>query len=203
MNKLVSLVVSATDRVLNLSKKKGNSMATVTGLTEKQTAALLAALAKRESNNNYRIENKFGYLGAYQFGAAALVDVGLISHAKYSAAIKIKTGVANGASAVNHKAFLADNNNWTLNGGKSTFLNSPSIQDEAIVKLMNRNAKTMTAKGVYGGSAENKAGLLMAAHLKGAGNAIKFAKTGVATKDGFGTSIKDYYDLGAKSVRGI
>ncbi|AHG75421.1 LysM domain protein [Mannheimia varigena USDA-ARS-USMARC-1296] len=199
----ISLVASATDVILNLSEKKGNSMATVTGLNEKQTAALLAALAKRESNNNYKIENKFGYLGAYQFGAAALVDVGLISHTKYSSAIKTKTGIANGANATNHKAFLADNSNWTLNGGKSTFLNSPLVQDEAIITLMNRNAKTMTAKGVYGGSAENKAGLLMAAHLKGAGNAIKFAQKGVATKDGFGTSIRDYYNLGAKSVRGI
>lgn len=198
--KLVSLVVDMAKKVTNMTTSKS---LTATGLTSAQTKALLLALAKRESNGNYQIENKFGYLGAYQFGAAALVDVGLISQAKYAMAIKSKPGIANGANAANHKAFLADDKNWVLKGGKTAFLNSPSVQDEAIVKLMNRNAKTMTAKGVYGGSAENKAGLLMAAHLKGAGNAIKFAKTGVATKDGFGTSIKDYYDLGAKSVRGI
>lgn len=187
-------------KVTNMTTSKS---LTVTGLTYAQTKALLLALAKRESNGNYQAENKFGYLGAYQFGAAALVDVGLISQAKYAVAIKSKSGIANGANATNHKAFLDDDNNWVLSGGKSAFLNAQSVQDEAIVKLMNRNARTMTVKGVYVGNAEHKAGLLMAAHLKGAGNAIKFAQTGIATKDGFGTSTKDYYDLGAKSVRGL
>lgn len=77
------------------------------------------------------------------------------------------------------------------------------MQDETIIKLMNRNAKYLTNKAVYTGDASHKAGLLFAAHLKGAGNALKFAKTGAVTKDGYGTSIKDYYDLGAKSVRGV
>ncbi len=198
--KLVSLVIDMAKKVADMTTLK---TLTVTGLTYAQTQALLLALAKRESNGNYQIENKFGYLGAYQFGAAALVDVGLISQDKYAMAIKSKSGIANGANATNHKTFLADDKNWVLDGGKSAFLNSQSVQDEAIVKLMNRNARTMTTKGVYVGNAENKAGLLMAAHLKGTGNAIKFAQTGVATKDGFGTSIKDYYELGAKSVRGI
>ncbi|HHW7518569.1 TPA: peptidoglycan-binding protein LysM [Mannheimia haemolytica] len=198
--KLVNLVVDMAKKVANMTTSKS---LTVTGLTPAQTKALLLALAKRESNGNYQIENKFGYLGAYQFGAAALVDVGLISQAKYAMAIELKSGIANGANAKNHKAFLADDKNWLLSGGKTAFLNSPSSQDEAIVKLMNRNASTMIAKGVYVGNAEHKAGLLMAAHLKGAGNAIKFAQMGIATKDGFGTSIKDYYDLGTKSVRSI
>lgn len=198
--RLINLIVNVTKQVVEMATLKP---LTVTGLTYAQTKALLLALAKRESNGNYQIENKFGYLGAYQFGAAALVDVGLISQAKYAMAIKSKSGIANGANATNHKVFLADDKNWVLSGGKTTFLNSQKIQDEAIIKLMNRNARTMTAKGVYVGNSENKAGLLMAAHLKGAGNAIKFAQTGIATKDGFGTSIKDYYDLGAKSVRGI
>ncbi|WP_324681595.1 peptidoglycan-binding protein LysM [Bibersteinia trehalosi] len=201
MNNAWKTAVYVADYALN--QKAEAKMKSVTGLTEKQTAALLRALAKRESGGNYQIENKFGYLGAYQFGAAALVDVGLVNAEHYKKAVSFNKGVSNGSNARYHKWFLAQNEFWDLKGGKTAFLNSPSVQDEAIVKLMNRNAKTMTAKGVYSGSAENKAGLLMAAHLKGAGNAIKFAKTGVATKDGFGTSIKDYYDLGAKSVRGI
>lgn len=198
--KLVSLVVDMAKKVTNMTTSKS---LTVTGLTSAQTKALLLALAKRESNGNYQIENKFGYLGAYQFGAAALVDVGLIKSDSYKKAVSLNSGISNGSNAKNHKWFLAQNDFWNLEGGKSVFLNSQAVQDEAIIKLMNRNARTMTVKGIYVGNAEHKAGLLMAAHLKGAGNAIKFAQTGVATKDGFGTSIRDYYNLGAKSVRGI
>ncbi|QLB18677.1 hypothetical protein [Mannheimia granulomatis] len=198
--RLVSLVVDMAKKVTNMTISKS---LTVTGLTYTQTKALLLALAKRESNSNYQVENKFGYLGAYQFGAAALVDVGLVNAEHYKKAVSLNSGISNGSNAKNHKWFLAQNEFWDLKGGKSAFLNSPQVQDEAIIKLMNRNARTMTAKGVYVGNAEHKAGLLMAAHLKGAGNAIKFAQTGVATKDGFGTSIRDYYNLGAKSVRGV
>ncbi|WP_143228885.1 lysozyme family protein [Actinobacillus succinogenes] len=175
----------------------------ITGLTATQTKALLKALAKRESAGNYKAENSYGYLGAYQFGAAALVDVGLINQAKYNQAVAMTKGIANGSSPSAHKGFLASESNWTIRGGKDTYLNSPQMQDETIIKLMNRNAKYLTNKAVYTGDASHKAGLLFAAHLKGAGNALKFAKTGAVTKDGYGTSIKDYYDLGAKSVRGV
>ena len=33
-------------------------------------------IAKRESGGNWKIYNKFGYIGLYQFGRAALIDVG-------------------------------------------------------------------------------------------------------------------------------
>ncbi|WP_044024328.1 hypothetical protein [Actinobacillus ureae] len=74
------------------------------------------------------------------------------------------------------------------------------IQDDAVIKLMNRNARTMETKGVYQGSAAHKTGLLFAAHLKGIGNAIKFAQNVTITKDGYGTPIKEYYELGKESV---
>ena len=205
MNKVVSIAAGFAAKIFDLSKgaQMEQKDLTITGLTAAQTRALLKALAKRESAVNYKAENSYGYLGAYQFGAAALVDVGLINSDRYWAAVKTTMGINTGRIPKNHKAFLDNPANWTINGGKATFLKSSDMQDAAIVKLMNRNVRTMTAKGVYTGSAENKAGLLMAAHLKGAGNAIKFAQTGVVTKDGYGTSIKDYYDLGAKSVRGV
>lgn len=175
----------------------------IAGLTVTQTKALLKALAKRESAGNYKAENSYGYLGAYQFGAAALVDVGLINQAKYNQAVAMIKGISNGSSPSAHKGFLASESNWTIRGGKDAYLNSPQMQDEAIVKLMNSNARYLTSKGVYTGDASHKAGLLFAAHLKGAGNALKFAKTGAVTKDGYGTSIKDYYNLGAKSIQGV
>ncbi|MDO9795078.1 peptidoglycan-binding protein LysM, partial [Glaesserella parasuis] len=48
------------------------------GLTQEETGALAAQMVKRESGGNLRAENQYGYLGLYQFGAAALVDAGLI-----------------------------------------------------------------------------------------------------------------------------
>ncbi|WGE68210.1 peptidoglycan-binding protein LysM [Actinobacillus equuli subsp. haemolyticus] len=196
---LIKMAKQIADLALK-SIGKGN---TVKGLTLNQTKMLLQALAKRESGGDYTAENSYGYLGAYQFGAAALVDVGLIQKDKYAAAIKTKPGIASGANAVQHRAFLANAENWVLVGGKSAFLNSKMIQDDAVIKLMNRNARTMEAKGVYQGSAAHKAGLLFAAHLKGVGNAIKFAQNGTTTKDGYGTSIKEYYELGRKSITGV
>ncbi|WGE47254.1 peptidoglycan-binding protein LysM [Actinobacillus equuli] len=194
---LIKMAKQIADLALK-SIGKGN---TVKGLTLNQTKMLLQALAKRESGGDYTAENSYGYLGAYQFGAAALVDVGLIRQNKYQVAIKTKQGIANGVNAIQHRAFLANIENWSLTGGKSAFLNSKTIQDEAIIKLMNRNARTMETKGVYQGSAAHKAGLLFAAHLKGVSNAIKFAQNGTTTKDGYGTSIKEYYELGSGSVR--
>lgn len=38
--------------------------------------AFFRALAERESNGDYGATNELGYLGAYQFGEAALVDLG-------------------------------------------------------------------------------------------------------------------------------
>lgn len=205
MNKVVSIAASFATKIFDLSKgaQMGQKDLKIMGLTVTQTKALLKALAERESAGNYKAENSYGYLGAYQFGAAALVDVGLIDQASYERRVAVTKGIANGSNSLAHKQFLNTESYWTISGGKDTYLNTPQIQDEAIVKLMNRNAKYLTSKGVYNGTASNKAGLLFSAHLKGAGNALKFAKTGAVTKDGYGTSIRDYYDLGAKSVHGV
>ncbi|WP_440163252.1 hypothetical protein [Actinobacillus pleuropneumoniae] len=77
---LIKMAKQIADLALK-SIGKGN---TVQGLTLNQTKMLLQALAKRESGGDYTAENSYGYLGAYQFGAAALVDVGLIQKDKYA-----------------------------------------------------------------------------------------------------------------------
>ena len=38
------------------------------------------ALRVRESSNDYSVTNGFGFLGAYQFGEAALVDLGFVTN---------------------------------------------------------------------------------------------------------------------------
>lgn len=172
----------------------------VKGLTQEETGALAAQMVKRESGGNLRAENQYGYLGLYQFGAAALVDAGLIDDAKYRAAVrKHGKGLSNGSDADVHKAFLADSSNWTIKGGREAFLSNKAIQDNAIVALMNKNVGYLGS--TYQGSAEHKAGLLMAAHLKGAGGAKAFANSGIDSSDGNGTKISDYYNTGRKAIQ--
>ena len=36
------------------------------------------ALRMRESSGNYKVKNPYGYLGAYQFGEGALIDLGFV-----------------------------------------------------------------------------------------------------------------------------
>ncbi|WP_245552740.1 peptidoglycan-binding protein LysM [Actinobacillus capsulatus] len=153
-------LIKMAKQIADLALKSIGKGKTVKRLTLNQTKMLLQALVKRESGGDYTAENSYGYLGAYRFGAAALVDVGLIQKDKYAAAIKTKPGIASGANAVQHRAFLENADNWVLVGGKSAFLNSKMIQDDAVIKLMNRNARTMEARDVYQGSATHKAGLL-------------------------------------------
>lgn len=172
----------------------------INGLNQQEMAGLAATLAQRESGGNQFIENKWGYLGLYQFGAAALTEVGLIDRKKYDEAIKQNPGIANGSDARAHKAFLANPSNWTIPGGKDAFLMDKSMQDRALATMMNKNKATMERKGIQFSSSADLAGMLLGAHLKGVGNAVKYKTKGVDAKDGLGTSISQYYALGSKAV---
>lgn len=172
----------------------------INGLNQQEMAGLAATLAQRESGGNQFIENKWGYLGLYQFGAAALTEVGLIDRQKYDAAVKQNPGIANGSDARAHKAFLANPSNWTIPGGKDAFLMDKSMQDRALATMMNKNKATMERKGIQFSSSADLAGMLLGAHLKGVGNAVKYKTQGVDAKDGLGTSISQYYNLGSKAV---
>jgi hypothetical protein len=135
-----------------------------------------------------------------QFGAAALADVGLVDKDKYLAAThKTKHGRA-WNKGVNQKSFLADDNNWTIPGGKRSFMGSFSMQDDALSKLMTMDTKTLKRAGVDLGDSSHTKGLLMASHLGGVGNAIRYAKKGIGFRDANGTSIGAYYYAGANDI---
>ena len=172
----------------------------INGLNQQEMSSLASTLAQRESGGNQFIENKWGYLGLYQFGASALTEVGLIDRQKFDAAVKQNPGIANGSDAKAHKAFLANPSNWTIPGGKDTFLMDKSMQDRALATMMNKNKATMERKGIQFSSSADLSGMLLGAHLKGVGNAIKYKTTGADSKDGLGTSISQYYALGSKAV---
>lgn len=124
--------------------------------------AFLESLGAKESSNNYKAVNKYGYLGKYQFGRKTLNNLGY------------------------------------RNVTNKQFLNSPYLQEEAMIKLLEHNSKALkqeirnySGKVIYGVHI-TPSGLLAAAHLGGPSNVKKFLRTGKNFKDGLGTGIKDY-----------
>ena len=137
----------------------------------KNHSKFLDEIGFRESSNNYKAVNQFGYLGKYQFGRKTLNAIGFDSISNYE------------------------------------FLSNPSIQEEAMLVLLQKNKHTLrreiknyvgqTINGIY----ITESGILAAAHLGGAGNVRKFFRKGYEFKDGNGTKMTSYmvrfagYDL--------
>lgn len=84
---------------------------------------------------------------------------------------------------------------------KKEFLNDPSLQEEAMHKLLQSNKKTLqkyidkydgkTVHGIY----ITESGILAAAHLGGAGNVSKWFRRGINFKDANGTKITNYMQI--------
>lgn len=83
---------------------------------------------------------------------------------------------------------------------KEEFLNSPSIQEQAMHALLKQNKRSLRkyiAKydGKYiHGVLVTESGLLAAAHLGGAGSVKKWFRTGKVRKDGNGVKITSYME---------
>jgi len=81
------------------------------------------------------------------------------------------------------------------------FLNSPKLQEEAMIKLLKHN-KHILRKEIrkYCGTSKHgvyitESGLLAAAHLAGPGNVKKWLKRGKRFRDGLGTDLIEYLQL--------
>lgn len=88
-----------------------------------------------------------------------------------------------------------------INVSRKTFLTSPSLQEEAMDRLLTQNYKSLRRyinkyEGKYiHGVLITKSGVLAAAHLGGAGNVRKFFKKGYEFEDANGTKITSYMRL--------
>ena len=134
-------------------------------------------LGHKESTNNYQEENSSGFIGKYQFGYSALIDIGFVKK-----------------SARNNDD-LNDNKHWNIVGGKQGFLNNPTLQEQAMDMWLEKLYGYLN-KSIPGFSkldVSEQAGLLGAAHLAGADGAAKWYKTGKNPSDAFGTKPSDYY----------
>lgn len=143
-------------------------------------------IGKRESNNLYNAVNTLGYIGKYQFGAAALEDMGLVKTGTY------KKG---------NKALL-EKENWTIEGGREAFLLNHQLQEDTFKKFTERNYKTLIRLKVIddNSSPQEIAGYLATSHLQGPGGALALKK-GENLQDAYGTKSSEYYDLGYNSQK--
>lgn len=158
-------------------------------LTIDQIQNLMDKIAEKESSSfkgglqNYSAENTAGYIGKYQFGASALIDLGYV-----------KLGSKNST--------LNNPNNWTGKDGitsKEKFFANGEVQESIMFQYLKvnynrlKNTKVISANE----STTNVAGYLASAHLVGSGNANKFTK-----KDGNGTRAGTYFSIGNLAVGG-
>lgn len=176
---------------------------TIDGLSAEETAHAMNALSARESSGNFKVENQYGYMGGYQFGADALSETGFIDKKKWAAfraANKGKNLYSGGQGNSLHAQFLNDPSNWTIQGGKQAYLNSKEMQDQSAVRLMNNNIRFLKGKGVKFNDSGDIVGAGFAAHLKGAGNALKLLRDGKDSRDANGTSTAYYAQLGKNAM---
>ena len=119
----------------------------------------------RESSNNYKAVNQFGYLGKYQFGRKTLNSLGFenVSNREFLENVSIQ-----------EEAMYA-----LLNHNKK------------ILRKQIQKYHGQTIHGIY----ITESGILAAAHLAGAGNVRKFFRKGYEFKDGNGTKMTSYMIL--------
>ncbi len=150
--------------------------------------AFFADVRARELSGNYSAVNQFGYLGAYQFGEAALVDLGIaVRDANpfnniFSGGFTGKFGVDSRAEFLGNRAAqdLAASEWWTLLWNRVRHFDIEMYDQQTL------NGVKLT-----------KSGMIAASHLLGTGALIDFIKSGGTDvgADGFGTTITDYLKL--------
>jgi len=116
----------------------------------------------RESSNNYKAVNQFGYLGKYQFGRKTLNAIGFEDVSNYEF-------LSNPEIQEEAMLVLLQKNKHTLR--------------REIKKYVGE-----TINGIY----ITESGILAAAHLGGAGNVRKFFRKGYEFEDGNGTKMTSY-----------
>lgn len=141
-------------------------------------------LAMVESGGNYAAFNKYGYAGKYQMGEMAMIDAGYYQkNGNYNNDWKGK--------------FTGKDNIYSI----KDFLNNPQAQENAQLIFKKKQWGYLKSVGAdkylgekFDGYIITKSGLLAGTHLKGAGEVIKFLKSGgkYNPKDAFGTSIEFY-----------
>jgi hypothetical protein len=176
-------------------------------LSKDEVIALLAQIAKSESSGatpmsidckvprsysprlqngqaGYMAINQCGFLGKYQMGYAALQTAGFVGHN------------CKGTATLGNDAM------WLGGLSRDKFLSTPAIQEQAIFNFTKSNYNILVSKKAITTetSHEEIGGLLMTAHMLGAGGANTFARTGVGSDINNGTSGASYFQKGKYAI---
>lgn len=176
--------------------------AVMIGLTPQQTQQYIQTVVNTESAGNQFVINKQGYAGLGQHGASALVAVGLVSKSKFLAARK--RGRLRGRDGwIGQKTWLANAENWLIDGGQKTFLENRQLQIKAIIDLANLNIRYGYKKGALHktDTPQRHAGFAKAAHLVGGNKAVRWYKYRIDSVDGNKTKASKYAADGENSIK--
>ena len=171
-------------------------------MNEAQSKAYADSVARTESGGKISAENQFGYIGKYQTGAEALADAGMVDKNKLdeAKAASKALGKDHWYKGGGQKAFLADNANWKIEGGKDRYMKDEALQDKVFADYTNKNFATAKKTGLITADddAATQAGKLKAAHLLGVAGAKNMDK-----KDANGTSGRKYFDQAYSEVAAV
>jgi len=159
---------------------------TVGNLNSDQMTAYYAQIGKKESGGKYDTVNSIGFVGKYQFGYPALIDLKMVK------------------SSVKSNAQLRNPNSWIGNGGPASleeFLNNGPLQEKLICQYTRLNYNSMLQKGAITADMkpEEVGGMLAVSHLLGAGGANKW-RNGQGGKDQYGTTGDTYFNVGKYAI---
>lgn len=168
---------------------------TVGNLTSGETTALKEGIAKRESGGNYAAENQLGYVGKYQFGAAALETQGYVKPGTKNSELG-DPSVWQNADGTARKDGIGSSSDWK---------NSPDVQEKAMDRNLQQNynqlSNSKTGALNANSTSEDTGAALAAAHLTGAGNVNKLAAgRGGMTADANGTTTTSYENSGRQAI---
>jgi hypothetical protein len=157
-------------------------------------SAFLTALRHRESGGNYQVINTLNFVGAYQFGEAALIDLGYVRRDSdvynndFSGGFTGKHGIRS----------------------LQQFINSPDVQDRAVQDWMGLMWHYIRSDGLdqyawreVGGVTLSPSGMLAATHLLGAGGLREFVDSNGSAdiRDPYGMPLRNYIiDLGGYDI---
>lgn len=182
--------------VLILSVNDANAQTTCPPMSEE----CLATLLQRESSGDWQIISQDGYLGAFQFGEMAMVDVGFYTPDGTNEGCARSAG---GCDWVGQwTGFMGVNS-------RDDYLNNPEAQLYAVNRLAELNVQRhMSSLAPYIGQTINGVpitceGLMMGMHLRGFGTSANpgvgaFLSSGGATDntDANGTPVSEYINMG-------
>lgn len=140
----------------------------------KPYAAFKAAIRAREGHGDYSVVNKYGFVGAYQFGMARLCDLGL-TRRKFEGSKGFRNSLFEFIPPLTQEAFLA----------------VPGLQDA----VFDAHVMNLKPRCVNLGQLSNLSGAIAACHLLGVGGLVEFVRHNIDGVDAFGTKLSEYYDL--------